>query len=86
MDVVVPPFNEKCLCSTSPYGYVKVQIIELVYSKDTTKIEDVLGHRERYWQSQLSQQHMGWTVSMIFTAKNVRVVESKSLFQLLSRY
>ena len=59
MDVVVPPFNEKCLCSTSPYGYVKVQIIELVYSKDTTKIEDVLGHRERYWQSQLSQQHMG---------------------------
>ena len=27
-------FNEKCLCSTSPFGYVKVQIIEQVYSED----------------------------------------------------
>ena len=24
-------FNEKCLCSTSPFGYVKVQTIEQVY-------------------------------------------------------
>ena len=59
MNVVVPLFNEKYLCSTSSYGYVKVQIIEQVYSKDTSKIEDVLRHRERYWQSELSQQHMG---------------------------
>ena len=44
--------NEKCLCSTSPFGYVKVQIIEQVYSEDPSNIE-VLWYRERYWQSQL---------------------------------
>ena len=27
-------FNENCLYSTSPFGYVKVQIIEQVYSED----------------------------------------------------
>ena len=46
-------FNEKCLCSTSPFGYVKVQIIEQVYSEDPSNIEEVLLYRERYWQSQL---------------------------------
>ena len=46
-------FNEKCLCSTSPFGYVKVQIIEQVYSEDPSNIEEVLWYRERYWQSQL---------------------------------
>ena len=27
-------FNEKCSCSASPFGYVKFQIIEQVYSED----------------------------------------------------
>ena len=27
-------FNEKGLCSTSPFGYVKVQTIDQVYSED----------------------------------------------------
>ena len=35
-------FNEKCLCSTSPTGYVKVQIIEQVYSEHPWKIEEML--------------------------------------------
>ena len=35
-------FNEKCLCSTCPFGYVKVQIIEQVYSEDPSNIEEVL--------------------------------------------
>ena len=30
--------NESYPCSTSPFGYVKVQIIEQAYSKDTSKI------------------------------------------------
>ena len=46
-------FIEKCLCSTSPFGYVKVQIIEQVYSEDPSNIEKALWYRERYWQSQL---------------------------------
>ena len=46
-------FNEKCSCSASPFGYVKVQIIEQVYSEDPSNIEEVLLYRERYWQSQL---------------------------------
>ena len=35
-------FNERYLCSTSLSGYVKVQIIEQVYSKEQSKIEEVL--------------------------------------------
>ena len=46
--------NEKCLRSTSPFGYVTVQIIEQVYSKDPSNIEEVLWYRKRYWQSQLT--------------------------------
>ena len=46
-------FNEKCLYSTSPFGYVKVQIIEQVYSEDPSNMKEVLWYRERYWQSQL---------------------------------
>ena len=46
-------FNEKCLCSASLFGYVKVQIIEMIYSEDQSNIEEVLWYRERYWQSQL---------------------------------
>ena len=45
-------FNEKCLCSTSPFGYAKVQINEQVYSENPSNIEEVLWYRERYWQSQ----------------------------------
>ena len=40
-------FIKKCLCSASLFGYLKVQIIEQVYSEDPSKNE------ERYWQSQL---------------------------------
>lgn len=32
---------------------VKVEIIQQDYSKDPSKIEEVLWYRERYWQSQL---------------------------------
>ena len=46
--------NEKCLRSTSPFGYVTVQIIEQVYSKDPSNIKEVFLYRERYWQSQLT--------------------------------
>ena len=46
-------FNEKCLCPASPFGYVKVQIIERVLSEDSSNIEEVLWYRERYLQSQL---------------------------------
>ena len=45
--------KEKCWCSTSPFGYVKGQIIEQIYSEDTSNIEKVLWYSERYWQSQL---------------------------------
>ena len=47
-------FNERCLCSTFPFGYVKVQIIEQVYLEHPSKIEEVLWYSKRYWQSQLS--------------------------------
>ena len=50
---VVVHFNEKCLSSTSPFGYVKVQFIEQVYSEDLSNIEKVLCGRKRYRQSQL---------------------------------
>ena len=33
-------FSRECLCSTSPFGYVKVQIIEQVNSEDPSKIEE----------------------------------------------
>ena len=46
-------FNEKCLCSTSLFGYVKVQIIEQVFSEDPSNIEEMRWYRERYLQSQL---------------------------------
>ena len=46
-------FNEKCLCSTSDFGYVKVQVIEQVYSEHPSKIEEVLWYRERYWKNNL---------------------------------
>ena len=32
---------------------VKVEIIQQDYSKDPSKIEEVLWYRERYWRSQL---------------------------------
>ena len=35
-------FNEKCLCSTSPFGFVKVQIIEQFYSEDLFNIGEVV--------------------------------------------
>ena len=34
-------FIKKCLCSTSLFGYLKVQIIEQVYSEDPSKNEEV---------------------------------------------
>ena len=52
-------FNEKYLCSTSPFGYAKVQIIEQVYSEDSSNIEEVLWYSERYWQSQLFTVTLG---------------------------
>ena len=41
-------FNEKCLCSASLFGYVKVQVIEQVFSEDPSNNEKVLCYRERY--------------------------------------
>ena len=35
-------FNENCLYSISLSGYVRVQIIEQVYSEDPSKIEEML--------------------------------------------
>ena len=52
-------FNEKYLCSTSPFGYVKVQIIEQVYSQQPSKIEEVLWYRERSGKVNCSQLPMG---------------------------
>ena len=75
------PHIGKCLCSTSPIQYVKVQIIEQVYSEHPSKIEEVLRYRERYWQSQLFTVTHEMNSIMTFTAKNVRDIESKSFFQ-----
>ena len=40
-------FGEKCLCSSSNLGYVKVQIIEQVYCEDESKIEEGLCNGEK---------------------------------------
>ena len=56
-------FNEKWLCSPSPFRYVKVQIIEQVYSEDPSNIEEVLWYRERYWQSQLFTVTHGMSIT-----------------------
>ena len=76
--------HKKCLCSTSPFGCVKVQIFEQVYTEDPSNIEEVLWYWERYWQSQLFTARHAMNRLMTFTAKNVRAIESKSLFQLLN--
>ena len=52
-------FNEKCLCSTSPFGYVKVQIIEQVYSEDPSNIEEVLWYEKDIGKVNFSQLPMG---------------------------
>ena len=39
-------FNEKCLRSTSPCGYLKVQIIEQVCSEDPSKTDIVLWYKK----------------------------------------
>ena len=51
--------NEKCLCSTSPFGYVKVQIIEQVYSEDPSNIEEVLWYEKDIGKVNFSQLPMG---------------------------
>ena len=38
--------NANCLCSTSSFGYVKVQIIEQVYSKDPSKLKKCFGEEK----------------------------------------
>ena len=38
---------------TNPFRYLKLQLIEQVYSNDLDNIEDVLRDREKYWQPQL---------------------------------
>ena len=69
-------FYEKCLCSNSPFGYVKVQIISdqkfrQVHSEDLSKIEEVLWYRERYWQSQLFTGTHGMnSINDIYTKKH----------------
>ena len=75
-------FNEKCLCSTSPFGYVKVQIIEQIYSEDPSNIEEVLWYRERYWQSQLFTVTHGMnSINDLYSKR--RKGYRKSFFQLL---
>ena len=46
-------FNEKWLWSTSPFEYVKVEIIEQVYSEDPSKIKEMVCYSKKYWQSQI---------------------------------
>ena len=79
-------FNEKCLCSTSPFGYVKVQITEQIYLEDPPKIEEVLWYRERNWQSELFTVIHGMNSINDIYSKIRRNIESKSLFQLLYCY
>ena len=40
-------FSENCVCSTSPFEYIKVQNIEQVYWEGPSKIEEILWYRER---------------------------------------
>ena len=42
------PRNSKNVIYLSPFGYVKVQIIEHVYSENPSKIEEALWCRGRY--------------------------------------
>ena len=45
-------FNVKCKNDNNICQFLSVQIIEQVYS-NATDIEEILWHREKYWQSQL---------------------------------
>ena len=44
-------FNNKCIHSSDPHGYLQVQLIEHI--SNANNIEDVLWEREKYWQCQL---------------------------------
>ena len=65
------------------FGYVKVQVIEQVYSDDPLKIEDMFWYRERYWQSQIFTVTHGM-INDLYSKK--RKGYRKSLFQLLHCY
>ena len=75
--------NERCLCSTSPFGYVKVQIIEQVYLEDHQQLKKCFSMEKDAVKIKYLQLPMGWTVSMTFTAKSVKEIGRKSLSQLL---
>ena len=46
-------FNNKCCDPINPHIYLQVQLIEQIVLTSNDKIEDVLWHREKYWQTQL---------------------------------
>ena len=45
-------FNGTCKNDNNIFQFLSVQIIEQVYS-NATDIQQILGHREKYWQNQL---------------------------------
>ena len=45
-------FNGMCKNDKNTFQFLSVQIIEQVYS-NSANIEEILYHREKYWQSQL---------------------------------
>ena len=46
-------FNNKCKHPYNPHGFLKVQLIERVECEEESLLNDILWHREKYWQTQL---------------------------------
>ena len=75
-------FNGKCKSNSNIFQFLSVQIIELVYG-NATDIEDVLWHREKYWQSQLFTLTNEMNSVTTSTVPNVRDIGNKFLQQIL---
>ena len=63
--------------------------IEQVLLEDPSKLKEMLWYRKRYWKKSTVHSYpwiMEGTISINFTVKSVRDMESISLFQLLHCY
>ena len=48
---VARPFNNKCRDSQYPHAFLKIQPIQQVSVMEESKLDDILWHREKYWQA-----------------------------------
>ena len=46
-------FSNKCRDPQNPHAFLKIQPIEQVSVKEENKLDDILRHREKYWQALL---------------------------------